>query len=176
MEAGTSVDGHLRWRACSPEPHTDCHGWRRPGEAYPRLVAHLDAHQACRGRRSGSGPDTGIHWNSGAVPAPREKPPLVALAWQSTGRGNLREGADCTRLAEEPPALRTAAARVQARCETLYSYLANNMEPLVDYGRRYRNGLPISSSRARHDQSMTLPMPAWESAEGCGGRPKGLTE
>jgi hypothetical protein len=55
---------------------------------------------------------------------------------------------DCTRLAEEPLAVRTAAARVQARCETLYTYLANKMESLVDYGRRYRNGLPISSSRA----------------------------
>ena len=55
---------------------------------------------------------------------------------------------DCTRLAEEPLAVRTAAARVRARCETLYIYFANNMESLVDYGRRYRNGLPISSSRA----------------------------
>lgn len=55
---------------------------------------------------------------------------------------------DCTRLAEEPLAVRTAAARVQARCETLYTYLANNMESLVDYGRRYLSGLPISSSRA----------------------------
>ena len=43
---------------------------------------------------------------------------------------------------------RAAAARVQARCQTLYKYLANNMESLVDYGRRYRIGLPISSSRA----------------------------
>lgn len=55
---------------------------------------------------------------------------------------------DCTRLAEEPLAVRAAAASVQARCETLYTYLANNMDSLVDYGRRYRNGLPISSSCA----------------------------
>ena len=55
---------------------------------------------------------------------------------------------DCARLAEEPLAVRAAAARAQARCETLYTYLANNVESLVDYGRRYRNGLPISSSRA----------------------------
>ncbi len=55
---------------------------------------------------------------------------------------------DCTRFADEPLAVRTAAALVQARCETLYIYFANNMESLVDYGRRYRNGLPISSSRA----------------------------
>lgn len=34
---------------------------------------------------------------------------------------------DCTRLAEEPLAVRTAAVRVQARCKTLYTYLANNM-------------------------------------------------
>jgi hypothetical protein len=55
---------------------------------------------------------------------------------------------DCATFAEEPPTARAAAARVQARCQTLYTYLANNMESLVDYGRRYRNGLPISSSRA----------------------------
>ena len=54
---------------------------------------------------------------------------------------------DCTRLATEPLAVRAAAARLQARCETLYTYLANNMESLVDYDRRYRSGLPISSSR-----------------------------
>ena len=55
---------------------------------------------------------------------------------------------DCASFAEEPLAARAAAARVQARFETLYTYLANNMEALVDYGRRYRNGLSISSSRA----------------------------
>ena len=54
---------------------------------------------------------------------------------------------DCARLAEEPLAVRAAAARLQARCETLYTF-ANNLESLVDYGRRYLNGLPISSSRA----------------------------
>lgn len=56
---------------------------------------------------------------------------------------------DCAGLAEEPLAVCTAAARVQARCETLYTYLANNLESLVDYGRRYRNGLPPSPSRAQ---------------------------
>jgi hypothetical protein len=55
---------------------------------------------------------------------------------------------DCAGLAEEPLSVPTAAARVRQRCETLYTYLANNMESLVDYGRRYRNGLPKSSSRA----------------------------
>ena len=55
---------------------------------------------------------------------------------------------DCARLAEEPLAVRAAAARVQVRCETLYTYLANNIESLADYGRRYRSGLPISSARA----------------------------
>jgi hypothetical protein len=55
---------------------------------------------------------------------------------------------DCAGLAEEALSVCTAAARVQARCDTLYTYLANNMESLVGYGRRYRNGLPISSSRA----------------------------
>jgi len=54
---------------------------------------------------------------------------------------------DCASLAAEPLAVRAAAARVQARCQTMYTYLENNMESLVDYGRRYRSGLPISSSR-----------------------------
>jgi len=49
---------------------------------------------------------------------------------------------DCARLAEEPLAVRAAAARLQARCETLYTYLANNIQSLVDYGRRYRKGCP----------------------------------
>lgn len=65
-----------------------------------------------RRRRSGSDPDTGIHWNSGAVPAPREKPPLVALAWQSTGRGNLTEGAHA-RL--HPPCGRTSGCPHRCR-------------------------------------------------------------
>jgi hypothetical protein len=55
---------------------------------------------------------------------------------------------DCAGFAEEPPAVRAAAARVQALCETLYTYLANDMESLVDYGRHYWIGLPTSSSRA----------------------------
>ena len=55
---------------------------------------------------------------------------------------------DCTRLCKVDPEVRDAATRVQARCRELYTYLANNMDSLTDYGRRYRNGLPISSSRA----------------------------
>jgi hypothetical protein len=51
-------------------------------------------------------------------------------------------------LATDALAVRTAAIRVRARCETLDAYLANKMESLVDYGRRYRSGLPISSSHA----------------------------
>lgn len=34
---------------------------------------------------------------------------------------------DCVGLAEEPLSVRTAAARVRARCKTLYTYLANNI-------------------------------------------------
>lgn len=56
--------------------------------------------------------------------------------------------ADCERLCKVDPEVRNAANRVQARCRELYTYLANNMDSLTDYGRRYRNGLPISSSRA----------------------------
>ena len=105
-------------------------------------MAHFDACAACRGSRSGSRPDTGIHWNFGAVPAPRKS----LRWWLWHGRARVAETYlkglihDCTRLEEEPLAVRTAAARVRARCETLYTYLANNMESLVDYGRRYRNG------------------------------------
>ena len=55
---------------------------------------------------------------------------------------------DCERLCKDDPEVRDAATRVQARCRELYTYLANNMDSLTDYGRRYRNGLPISSSRA----------------------------
>ena len=56
--------------------------------------------------------------------------------------------ADCTRLCRDDPAVREAAARVLAQCRDLYSYLANNMDSLTDYGWRHRNGFPISSSRA----------------------------
>tara|TARA_R110000850_G_scaffold246226_3_gene371118 strand:+ start:2565 stop:3932 length:1368 start_codon:yes stop_codon:yes gene_type:complete len=56
--------------------------------------------------------------------------------------------ADCERLSKDDPEVRDATNRVQARCRELYTYLANNMDSLTDYGWRYRNGLPISSSRA----------------------------
>ena len=55
---------------------------------------------------------------------------------------------DCARLNTDDRMVAEAARRVQARCRDLYSYLANNMDSLTDYGRRYRTGLPISSSRA----------------------------
>jgi hypothetical protein len=83
-----------------------------------------------------------------------QRPAKSLRWWLWRGRARVAETYlkglmhDCASFAEEPPAVRAAAARVQARCETLYTYLANNMESLVDYGRRYRNGLPISSSRA----------------------------
>ena len=56
--------------------------------------------------------------------------------------------ADCARLSKEDSAVRDAASRALARCYDLYSYLANNMHSLTNYGRRYRKGLPISTSRA----------------------------
>jgi len=55
---------------------------------------------------------------------------------------------DCSRLSKDDLAVRDATARVQARCRELYTYLANNMGNLTDYGWRHRNGFPISSSRA----------------------------
>ena len=55
---------------------------------------------------------------------------------------------DCSRLSTKDVEVREAAARVRARCRDLYSYLANNRSALTNYGWRYRNGLPISSSRA----------------------------
>ena len=55
---------------------------------------------------------------------------------------------DCARLATDDRAATEAARRVQARCRDLYSYLANNIDNLTNYGCRHRRGLPISSSRA----------------------------
>lgn len=55
---------------------------------------------------------------------------------------------DCDRLHAESRESREAAKRVRARCQDLYSYLANNFDALVDYGHRHRNGLAVSSSRA----------------------------
>ena len=55
---------------------------------------------------------------------------------------------DCARLNTDDRMTAEAAQRVQARCRDLYSYLANNMDSLTDYGRRYRRGLTVSSSRA----------------------------
>jgi hypothetical protein len=82
------------------------------------------------------------------------RPANGLLWWLWHGRARVVETylkgliVDCARLEAEPLAVNTAAARVLAPCQTLYTYLANNMESLVDYGRRYRSGLPISSSRA----------------------------
>lgn len=50
---------------------------------------------------------------------------------------------DCDRLQAETPELQEAAKRVKARCQDLYSYLANNFDALVDYGHRHRNGLAV---------------------------------
>jgi len=82
---------------------------------------------------------------------------------------------NCTRLAKESLAVRAATARVQARCETLYTYLANNMESSSTMADRTVPGCP-SRHLVPKDQSMTLLMPAWESAEERGGRSMGLTE
>ena len=56
--------------------------------------------------------------------------------------------ADCASLCCDEPSLRSAAERAQARYRDLYSYLSNNIDALIDYGARYRRGVPISSSRA----------------------------
>lgn len=55
---------------------------------------------------------------------------------------------DCARLAKFGTALRDQAQRALARCHDLHSYLTNNLGSLVNYGKRYRSGLPISTSRA----------------------------
>ncbi len=55
---------------------------------------------------------------------------------------------DCARLPKDNSPVREAAKRAQARCKELYTYLDNNFEALTNYGWRYRNGFPISSSRA----------------------------
>ena len=72
---------------------------------------------------------------------------------------------DCGRLATEALAVLTAAARAQARCETLCAYLANNMDPLSTMGA----GTEVDC-RFHHlvlrVQSIMSPMPELESAEG----------
>lgn len=50
---------------------------------------------------------------------------------------------DCARLTANDRMLAEAAGRVQARCRDLYSYLANNMDNLTNYGQRHRRGLPV---------------------------------
>ncbi len=83
-----------------------------------------------------------------------ERPVTSLRRWLWHGRARVAETylegltLDCDHLEAEPLAVRSAAACVHARCQTLYAYLASNVESLVDYGRRYRSGLPISSSRA----------------------------
>ena len=81
---------------------------------------------------------------------PVERIQMVSVAWKIrtaiTGLHWLMT--DCERLCKDDREVRDAAARVQARCRELYTYPANDMDSLSDYGRQYRNGLPISSSRA----------------------------
>ena len=55
---------------------------------------------------------------------------------------------DSGRVTTEDAAVRAAAARVEARCRELYTYLGNNWDALTNYGWRHRNGFSISSSRA----------------------------
>lgn len=55
---------------------------------------------------------------------------------------------DCARLAKYDLAVRDQAQRALSRCQYLHSYLANNRGSLINYGWRYRRGLPISTSRA----------------------------
>lgn len=55
---------------------------------------------------------------------------------------------DCDRLRPETKEQSAAASSVIVRSQDLYTYLSNNFDALTNYGRRYRNGLAISSSRA----------------------------
>jgi hypothetical protein len=83
-----------------------------------------------------------------------QRPAQSLRWWLWHGRARVAETClrglmhDCASFAEEPPTVRAAAARMQARCETLNTCLANTMESHVAYGRRCRSGLPVSSSRA----------------------------
>ena len=54
---------------------------------------------------------------------------------------------DCARLAKYEPVVRDQAQKALARCHDLHSYLVHNMGSLVNYGKRYRRGMPISTSR-----------------------------
>lgn len=81
--------------------------------------------------------------------------PAESLRWRLWhGRARVAETClkgpmvDCAQFAIELLAVRAAAARLRARCATLYTFLANKMQSYVDYGCRYRIGMPISYSRA----------------------------
>jgi len=45
-------------------------------------------------------------------------------------------------------AMKAKATRLVARCTKLHAYIENNKDALIDYGKRYRVGKPISTSRA----------------------------
>ena len=64
---------------------------------------------------------------------------------------------------------------MQARCKTVYTLRPNNMKPLLTIDAS--TGVDCRSHHLLQKvQSITLPMPAWESAEGRDGRQKGLAE
>ena len=72
---------------------------------------------------------------------------MVALARQDSDGRDGPALADCASLCCDEPLFRSAAEGAQARCRALYSYLSNYIGALIDYGARYRQGMPISKSR-----------------------------
>ena len=150
MEARPSVDGDLGWRARSTEPY------RNAIDGVGQVKHILDWwHISMRVRHVEAAVQGLVQTKEFTGNSVLFQHPAKSLRWWLWhGRARVAETylkgliLDCARPAAEPLAVQAAAARVQARCQTLYTYLANNMEPLVNYGSPYRSGLPISSSRA----------------------------
>jgi hypothetical protein len=78
---------------------------------------------------------------------------LRHLSWNGYHREVRRELFTKRHLASEVAYLngetfRPPIARLLWNCDDLRRYRANNTESLIDYGKRYRSKLPISTSRA----------------------------
>lgn len=68
---------------------------------------------------------------------------LIRAQLQSGGWQPGRSLQDLSR-----PSVGSAVRRIRKRCEFLATYLDNNAGSIPDYGKRFRKGLPVSTSRA----------------------------
>lgn len=56
---------------------------------------------------------------------------------------------ESNRLRPEVKEQGAAVGRAIARCQEIYTYLSNSFDALTNYSLRHRNGLAVSSSRAK---------------------------